>query len=52
MQILSEILTYDIFKKPQENLHDDATDAKKKNIAFKDQSSRDKDDYKESDDEE
>jgi hypothetical protein len=51
MQILSEILTHDIFKKSQEDLHDDATDAKKKNVAFKAQASRDKDDHEESGDE-
>ena len=35
MQILSEILTHDIFKKSQEDLHDDVIDAKKKNVTFK-----------------
>ena len=48
MQILSEY-THDIFKKSQEDLHDDAIDAKKNNVAFKAQASKDKNDHEESD---
>ena len=50
MQILSEILTHDIFKKSQEDVHADASDAKKKNVAFNAQASKGKDDHEESDD--
>jgi hypothetical protein len=41
-QILSEILTHDIFKKSQEDLRDDTNDAKKKNVAFMAQASKEK----------